>query len=230
MVDAAMFEFFVRRELNDSALRRMAVIDPLKIVITNYPEGQTEPLYAENNPNDESQGNREIKFSREIYIEKEDFMEFPSKKYFRLAPGREVRLKSAYIIECREVIKDKAGNILEIHCTYDPQTKSGEDTSGKKVKGTLHWVSAADMAEAEVRLFDYLINPDDEGTDFMEGINKDSLVIKKAFVEKSLLEADKSDRFQFLRQGYFCLDSKLSAPGKPVFNRIVSLKDSWRKE
>ena len=230
MVDSAMFEFFVRRELNDSALRRMAVIDPLKIVITNYPEGQTEPLYAENNPNDENQGNREIKFSREIYIEKEDFMEFPTKKYFRLAPGREVRLKSAYIIECQEVIKDKAGNILEIHCTYDPQTKSGEDTSGKKVKGTLHWVSAADMAEAEVRLFDYLINPDDECTDFMDGINKDSLVIKKAFVENSLLEADISDRFQFLRQGYFCLDTKLSVPGKPVFNRIVSLKDSWRKE
>lgn len=230
MVDSAMFEFFVRRELNDSALRRMAVIDPLKIVITNYPEGQTESLYAENNPNDENQGNREIKFSREIYIEKEDFMEFPTKKYFRLAPGREVRLKSAYIIECQEVIKDKAGNILEIHCTYDPQTKSGEDTSGKKVKGTLHWVSAADMAEAEVRLFDYLINPDDECTDFMDGINKDSLVIKKAFVENSLLEADISDRFQFLRQGYFCLDKKLSVPGKPVFNRIVSLKDSWRKE
>jgi len=229
MVDSAMFEFFIRRDLNEIALRRMAVIDPVKVIITNYAEGKTEALKAENNPNDENAGTREILFSREIYIEKEDFMEFPAKKYFRLSPGQEVRLKHAYIIKCENVIKDNSGNIIEIHCTYDPNTKSGEDTSGKKVKGTLHWVSAADMAEAEVRILDYLIDSDD-CEDFTQGINKNSLIIKKSLVEKSLLNASPSDRFQFLRQGYFSLDEKLSIEGKPIFNRIVSLKDSWRKE
>ena len=229
LVDSAMFEFFIRRDLNEIALRRMAVIDPVKVIITNYPEGKTEGLKAENNPNDENAGTREILFSREIYIEKEDFMEFPAKKYFRLSPGQEVRLKHAYIIKCEDVKKDKSGNIIEIYCTYDPDTKSGEDTSGKKVKGTLHWVSAADMVEAEVRILDYLINTDD-CDDFIQSINKDSLIIKKSLVEKSLLKALPSERFQFLRQGYFSLDEKLSSEGKPVFNRIVSLKDSWRKE
>ncbi|NCC82430.1 MAG: hypothetical protein EOM04_09210, partial [Clostridia bacterium] len=214
---------------NEIALRRMAVIDPVKVIITNYPEGKTEGLKAENNPNDENAGTREILFSREIYIEKEDFMEFPAKKYFRLSPGQEVRLKHAYIIKCEDVKKDKSGNIIEIYCTYDPDTKSGEDTSGKKVKGTLHWVSAADMVEAEVRILDYLINTDD-CDDFIQSINKDSLIIKKSLVEKSLLKALPSERFQFLRQGYFSLDEKLSSEGKPVFNRVVSLKDSWRKE
>ena len=229
LVDSAMFEFFIRRDLNEIALRRMAVIDPVKVIITNYPEGKTEGLKAENNPNDENAGTRELLFSREIYIEKEDFMEFPAKKYFRLSPGQEVRLKHAYIIKCEDVKKDKSGNIIEIYCTYDPDTKSGEDTSGKKVKGTLHWVSAADMVEAEVRILDYLINTDD-CDDFIQSINKDSLFIKKSLVEKSLLKALPSERFQFLRQGYFSLDEKLSSEGKPVFNRIVSLKDSWRKE
>jgi glutaminyl-tRNA synthetase len=229
VVDSAMFEFFIRRDLNEIALRRMAVIDPVKVIITNYPEGKTEGLKAENNPNDENAGTRELLFSREIYIEKEDFMEFPAKKYFRLSPGQEVRLKHAYIIKCEDVKKDKSGNIIEIYCTYDPDTKSGEDTSGKKVKGTLHWVSAADMVEAEVRILDYLINTDD-CDDFIQSINKDSLIIKKSLVEKSLLKALPSERFQFLRQGYFSLDEKLSSEGKPVFNRIVSLKDSWRKE
>lgn len=229
MVDSAMFEFFIRRDLNEIALRRMAVIDPVKVIITNYPEGKTEGLKAENNPNDENAGTRELLFSREIYIEKEDFMEFPAKKYFRLSPGQEVRLKHAYIIKCEDVKKDKSGNIIEIYCTYDPDTKSGEDTSGKKVKGTLHWVSAADMVEAEVRILDYLINTDD-CDDFIQSINKESLIIKKSLVEKSLLKALPSERFQFLRQGYFSLDEKLSSEGKPVFNRIVSLKDSWRKE
>jgi glutaminyl-tRNA synthetase len=229
LVDSAMFEFFIRRDLNEIALRRMAVIDPVKVIITNYPEGKTEGLKAENNPNDENAGTRELLFSREIYIEKEDFMEFPAKKYFRLSPGQEVRLKHAYIIKCEDVKKDKSGNIIEIYCTYDPDTKSGEDTSGKKVKGTLHWVSAADMVEAEVRILDYLINTDD-CDDFIQSINKDSLIIKKSLVEKSLLKALPSERFQFLRQGYFSLDEKLSSEGKPVFNRIVSLKDSWRKE
>jgi glutaminyl-tRNA synthetase len=229
MVDSAMFEFFIRRDLNDIALRRMAVIDPVKVIITNYPEDKTEVLKAENNPNDDQAGSREILFSKEIYIEKEDFMEFPAKKYFRLAPGQEVRLKHAYIIKCEDVKKDKSGNIIEIYCTYDPSTKSGEDTSGKKVKGTLHWVSAADMVEAEVRILDYLIDSDD-CEDFLQSINKDSLIIKEALVERSLLKALPSDRFQFLRQGYFCLDEKLSSEEKVVFNRIVSLKDSWRKE
>ncbi len=229
MVDSAMFEFFIRRDLNDIALRRMAVIDPVKVIITNYPEDKTEVLKAENNPNDDQAGSREILFSKEIYIEKEDFMEFPAKKYFRLAPGQEVRLKHAYIIKCEDVKKDKSGNIIEIHCTYNPSTKSEEDTSGKKVKGTLHWVSAADMVEAEVRILDYLIDSDD-CDDFLQSINKDSLIIKEALVERSLLKALPLDRFQFFRQGYFCLDEKLSSEEKVVFNRIVSLKDSWRKE
>lgn len=230
LVDSAMFEFFVRRDLDERSLRRMAVIDPIKVIITNYPEDKTEVLLAENNPHDEEQGKREIIFSREIYIEKEDFMEFPTKKYFRLAPGKEVRLKHAYIIKCEEIKKDKAGNILEIYCTYDPDTKSGEDTSGKKVKGVLHWVSSAEMVEAEVRLFSHLIDDEEKNEDFIENINKDSLIIKNALVERSLIQAKQDEKFQFLRQGYFCLDSKLSTEDKVVFNRIVSLRDSWKKE
>ena len=229
LVDVAMFEFFVRRHLNEIALRRMAILQPLKVVITNYPEGETEVLFAENNPHDEGAGYREIHFSRVLYIEKEDFMEFPTKKYFRLAPGAEVRLKHGYIIKCEDYKKDKAGNILEIYCTYDPTTKSGQDTSGKKVKGTLHWVSEADKAEAEVRLYDYLIDGDSEAENFMDALNPRSLEVSRAIIEKSLLEATPEDRFQFLRQGYFCMDTVLSGEGRPVFNRIVSLKDSWQK-
>jgi glutaminyl-tRNA synthetase len=229
-VDSAMLDFFVRRHLNEISQRRMAVLDPLKIVITNYPEDKKEVLMAENNPNDEAAGEREILFSRVIYIEREDFMEVPVKKYFRLAPGKEVRLKHAYIIQCDEVIKDDQGNIIELHCSYDPDTKSGQDTSGKKVKGTLHWVSEVDMAQAQVRLFDHLIDSSIECEDFMEAFNHDSLQEKTILIEKALLEAKPEDRFQFLRQGYFCLDSKLSSQGKPVFNRINTLRDSWKKE
>lgn len=229
MVDSAMFEFFVRRDLNEKSLRRMAVIDPIKVIITNYPEDKTEVLFAENNPNDEEAGHREILFSREIYIEQEDFMEVPARKYFRLAPGKEVRLKHAYIIKCEDIKKDEAGNVIEIYCTYDPETKSGEDTSGKKVKGTLHWVSSAEMVEAEVRLINHLLDPEGKSEDFMENINKESMVIKKALVEKSLVDAKQNEKFQFLRQGYFCLDSKLSTKENLVFNRIVSLRDSWKK-
>ncbi len=230
LVDSAMFDFFVRRDLDGKSLRRMAVIDPIKIIITNYPEGKTEVLLAENNPHDEKEGKREILFSREIYIEKEDFMEFPARKYFRLAPGKEVRLKHAYIIKCEEIKKDEAGNILEIYCTYDPETKSGEDTSGKKVKGVLHWLSAEEMVEAEVRLYSHLIDDEKNNDDFMKNVNKDSLIIKNALIERSLTQAKEDEKFQFLRQGYFCLDSKLSTKDKPVFNRIVSLRDSWKKE
>lgn len=229
-VDSAMFEFFVRRHLNQIAQRRMAVLDPLKIVITNYPEDKEEVLKADNNPNDENAGSRDLLFSNVVYIERDDFMEVPVRKYFRLAPGREVRLRHAYIIKCEDVIKDEEGNIIELHCTFDPDTKSGQDTSGKKVKGTLHWVSEAEMAQAKVRLYDHLIDSSKECDDFMEAFNEDSLQEKTILIEKSLLEASSEERFQFLRQGYFCLDEKLSQEGKPVFNRIATLRDSWRKE
>jgi glutaminyl-tRNA synthetase len=232
LIDFSLLEFCVREDLNKIALRRMVVFDPLKVVITNYPEGE-EMLTSENNPEDPAAGYREIPFSRELYIEREDFMETPAKKYFRLAPGMMVRLKSAYIIKCEEVVKDAAGNITEVRCTYIPESKSGADTSGINVKGTLHWVSVAHAVTAEVRLYDRLFKVEDvanaEG-DFKDHINEASLtVLPNAYAEPALLNDTADDRYQFIRKGYFSLD-KDSTPGKLVFNRTVTLKDGWAKE
>jgi len=232
LIDVGLLEFFVREHLNKVALRRMVVFDPLKVVITNYPGG-TEMLMSENNPEDPAAGHREIPFSAELYIEKEDFMEVAPKKYFRLAPGQMVRLKSAYIIQCNEVIKDAEGNITELHCTYLPESRSGADTSGIHVKGTLHWVSAAHAANAEVRLYDRLFRAEDPANaegDFKDHINPDSLsVIKTAYAEPALLEDAADARYQFLRKGYFILDRD-SSSHQLVFNRTVTLKDAWAKE
>lgn len=229
-----MLEHCIREDLNLRAPRVMAVLRPLKVVITNYPEGQVEWLTTENNVEQPEMGTREIPFSREIYIEQEDFMEDPPKKYFRLRPGGEVRLKSAYIIKCEEVIKDDQGNIVELHCTYDPDSKTGGPNAGRKVKGTLHWVSAAHALPAEVRLYDNLFlkeNPDDEeeGTDFTEFLNPNSLeVLTDCLVEPSLKDAPVESRYQFLRQGYFVVDPD-STSERLVFNRIVGLRDTWAK-
>jgi glutaminyl-tRNA synthetase len=232
LIDVGLLEFCVREHLNKIALRRMVVFDPLKVVITNYPD-TVEILGSENNPEDANAGSREIPFSRELYIEREDFMENPPKKYFRLAPGQMVRLKSAYIIKCEEVVKDAAGNITEVKCTYIPESKSGSDTSGINVKGTLHWVSMAHAVTAEVRLYDRLFKVEDPANDegdFKDHINKDSLtVIANAYAEPALLNDKADDRYQFIRKGYFILD-KDSTPGKLVFNRTVTLKDTWAKE
>ncbi|MEA3426456.1 MAG: glutamine--tRNA ligase/YqeY domain fusion protein [Bacteroidota bacterium] len=232
LIDVGLLEFCVREHLNKIALRRMVVFDPLKLVITNYPEGE-EYLQSENNPEDPNAGHRDVPFSRELYIEREDFMENPPKKYFRLAPGQMVRLKSAYIIRCEEVVKDAAGNITEVKCTYIPESKSGSDTSGINVKGTLHWVSVQHAVTAEVRLYDRLFKVEDvanaEG-DFKDHINEDSLtVLANAYAEPALLNDTPDDRYQFIRKGYFCLD-KDSSTDKLVFNRTVTLKDGWAKE
>lgn len=232
MVDVGVLEFCVREHLNKIALRRMVVFDPLKIVITNYTKDE-EILFSENNPEDENGGSREIPFSNEIYIEREDFMEVPPKKYFRLAPGQMVRLKSAYIIRCEEVIKDAAGNITEVHCTYIPESKSGEDTSGISVKGTLHWVSVKHAAKATVRLYDRLFrveDPTDEEGDFKDYLNPDSLLeLPVVYAEPSLKEASLQERYQFIRKGYFVLDRD-SANGQLFFNKTVGLKDAWARE
>ena len=231
-VDSAMLDYFVREDLNIKAPRTMAILDPLKLVITNYPEGEEEILEIENNPHDENSDKRKVPFSREIYIEREDFMENPPKKYFRLFPGNEVRLKGAYFVKCNEVIKDEEGNVTEIHCTYDPETKSGSGFTGRKVKGTIHWVSAKHCAKAEFRLYEPLIldseEEEEENKHFLEKINPNSLVVKEGLIEDSLLSAEKGDAFQFFRHGYFNVDSKLSTKEKPVFNRIVSLKSSFK--
>lgn len=228
-VDIALFEFCIREDLNQIAQRRMAVLDPLKVVITNYPEGQFESFEAENNPEDPAAGHRQIEFGRELYIERSDFMEDPPKKYFRLAPGQEVRLKHTYYITCQEVIKDAEGKIIELRCSYDPESRGGGTADGRKVKGTLHWVSAAHAVKAEVRLYDFLMK---EGVDaklpFEEQINLDSVKLIEAMVEPSLASAEAGERFQFLRQGYFCKDRD-SSPEKPVFNRTVGLVDTWAK-
>ena len=233
LVEVGLLEFSAREHLNKIALRRMVVFDPLKIVITNYPEGETETLVSDNNPEDENAGTREIPFSRELYIEKDDFMENPPKKYFRLTPGQMVRLKSAYIIKCEEVIKDESGNITAVHCTYIPGSKSGSDTSGINVKGTLHWVSIPDAITAEVRLYDRLFrveDPSSEEGDFKDYINPDSLkLVTTAYAEPALKHARFDDRYQFLRKGYFTLD-KDTSPSRMVFNRTVTLKDNWAKE
>jgi glutaminyl-tRNA synthetase len=235
-VDFALLEHCVRENLNRTAPRVMVVIRPLKVVIENYPEDQMEDLTAENNPEDPSAGSRKIPFSQVLYIERDDFMEDPPKKFFRLAPGREVRLKHAYIIKCERVIKDeKTGEVLELRCTYDPETKSGSSQEGRKVKGTLHWLTAAHAERAEVRLYNHLFlkeNPVDEKEypDLKSSLNPDSLeIVQDAFIEPFLKDAVGGDRFQFLRLGYFCVDNECSTPGVPVFNRTVTLRDTWAK-
>ncbi|MEA1961504.1 MAG: glutamine--tRNA ligase/YqeY domain fusion protein [Bacillota bacterium] len=235
MVDIALLEHCIREDLNKRAFRVMGVLDPLKIIIDNYPEGQVEWLEAENNPEDPAAGMRKIPFARESYIEQEDFMEDPPKKFFRLAPGKEIRLKNAYIIKCEYVVKDeKTGRILELHCSYDPDSKSGGLTAGRKVKGTSHWVSVEHSIPAEIRLYDHLFmaeNPDDveDGVDYKTGLNEDSLkVLTACRVEPGLKEAQAGDHFQFMRQGYFCVDPD-SDEKRLVFNRIVSLRDTWAK-
>jgi glutaminyl-tRNA synthetase len=233
-IDMGMLEYCVRQDLNRRAPRVMAVLRPLKVVITNYPEGQTEQLEAVNNPEDAAAGTRSVPFGRELYIEQDDFMEDPPNKFFRLAPGREVRLRYAYFIKCEEVVKDADGNITELRCTYDPATRSGEAPDGRKVKATLHWVAAAQALNAEVRLYNHLFtrpdpNSDDEGLDFTAYINPDSLeVLTGCKVEPSLADAAPNSRFQFERLGYFCVDRDSSADGL-VFNRTVTLKDEWAK-
>ena len=231
-IDLSLLEFCLREDLNKTARRVMAVLDPVKLIIDNYEDGKVEELSTENGP-DESMGTRIVPFSKELWIEREDFMEVPAKKWFRLAPGAMVRLKSAYIVQCDSFVKDSNGNITEIHCSYFPQTKSGQDDGSISVKGTIHWVSAAHAAEAEVRLYDRLFtmeNPMDAEGDFKDTINPNSLeVIHNAYIEPSLLNAKLDDRYQFIRKGYFCLD-KDSAENKLVFNRTVTLKDAWAKE
>ncbi|MGB4844105.1 MAG: glutamine--tRNA ligase/YqeY domain fusion protein [Ferruginibacter sp.] len=231
-IDLGLLEFCLREELNQKAFRVMAVLDPIKLIITNYEDGKTEELVSENGP-DETLGKRDLPFGKELWIEREDFMEVPAKKWFRLAPGSMVRLKSAYIVKCESFIKDAHGNISEVHCTYIQESKSGSDSSGISVKGTIHWVSAAHAATAEVRLYDRLFtseNPLGEEGDFKDTINPDSLqVITQAMIEPSLKNATPQNRYQFIRKGYFCLD-KDSSPEKLVFNRTVTLKDAWAKE
>jgi glutaminyl-tRNA synthetase len=230
IVDIALLEHCIREDLNTKAARVMAVLRPLKVVIENYPEGQVEEMETENNPENPEMGTRKIPFSRVIYIEQEDFMEDPPKKFFRLAPSREVRLKNAYIIKCEQVIKDeKTGEIIELRCTYDPQTKSGQDTSGKKVKGTLHWVSAQHALKAQVNLYDYLFieetSPEGEVNNVL---NPNSLEVLTSYVEPSLKDAKVGTRYQFLRNGYFVVD-KDTTPERLVFNKIVGLRDTWSK-
>lgn len=232
VADMSLLEFCIREDLNKTALRRFAVLNPLKVVITNYPEGQTEQLETENNPEAPETGHRPLSFGRELWIEQDDFMETPPPKYFRLSPGGMVRLKSAYIIRCEGVIKDAAGNIIEIHCTYVPESRSGQDTSGLKPKGVIHWLSASDAKTAEVRLYDRLFQVEDPASeeDFKATLNPESLkVIENALVEPALLHAANGDRFQFTRLGYFCADPDSTAE-KMVFNRTVTLKDAWAKE
>ncbi|MGL4993550.1 MAG: glutamine--tRNA ligase/YqeY domain fusion protein [Bacteroidales bacterium] len=234
MIDISLLEHSIREDLNKSATRVSAVIDPVKLVVTNYPEGEVEMISISNNPEDENSGEHDMPFSRELYIEREDFMENPPKKFFRMTPGQEVRLKGAYIVKCTGCITDADGKVTEIHCEYDKLTKSGMPESNRKVKGTLHWVSAATAVDAEVRLYDRLFVVEDldeeRDRDFRELINPDSLrVLKGCKIEPFLANAKPMDRFQFTRLGYFCVD-KDSTNETLVFNRTVSLKDSWSKE
>jgi len=233
VIDVGLLEYCVREDLNKIANRVMVVMDPVKLVITNYPEGRSEILKGENNPEMEDKGGeRDLPFGKELWIERDDFMENPGKKYFRLGPGLKVRLKHAYIIECESYDKDAAGNITEIRCKYIPESKSGQDSSGINVKGTIHWVSKEAAIPCEIRLYDRLFRVEDPATaegDFKDHINPDSLqIVSNAMAEPSLKEARASDKFQFIRKGYFCLDSD-SKDGKLIFNRTVSLKDSWAK-
>jgi glutaminyl-tRNA synthetase len=233
VIELSLLEFCVREHLNKTATRVMAVMDPIKLVITNYPEGQEETLRGENNPEAEDKGGtRDIPFSRSLWIEREDFMEEPAKKWFRLAPGAMVRLKHAYIVKCDDFSKDADGNVTEIFCSYIPESKSGEDTSGINVKGTIHWVSAAQAQKAEVRLYDRLFSvesPDAEAGDFKDYLNPNSVeVLRNVFIEPFLANAAPDVRYQFIRKGYYCLD-KDSTPEHLIFNRTVSLKDAWAK-
>ena len=235
IIELAMLEHYLRQDLNLRAPRVMAVLSPLKVVIDNYPEGQVEQMEAVNNPEDESAGKRKVPFSRVLYIEQDDFRENPPKQYYRLSPGREVRLRYGYLVTCTSVVKDeKTGEVVEVHCTYDPATRGGNTPDGRKVKATIHWVSAAHALDAEVRLYDNLFtreNPDEveEGQDFTANLNPDSLeVVTHAKLEPSLAKASPGDRYQFERLGYFCVDKDSSA-GKLVFNRTVQLKDTWAK-
>jgi len=233
-IEATVLENSLREVLNKSALRRMAVLNPIKLIIDNYPEGQTETLTAVNNPENEADGTREVPFSKTLYIERDDFMEDAPKKYFRLTPGKEVRLRYAYYVTCKNCVKDADGNVVEVHCDYDPETRGGQSADGRKVQGTIHWVDAATALNAEVRLYDRLFsvpNPDDPQNtgDYKDYLNPDSLtVIENAKLEPALADATLDERYQFERVGYFALD-KASTPEKPVFNRAASLRDSWSK-
>lgn len=233
-VDVALLEHCIREELNQKASRVMAVLRPVKLIIDNYPEGQVEEFEAENNPEDADSGTRIITFSRELYIESDDFMVNPPKGYFRLFPGAEVRLKHAYIVKCESYVEDEDGNVVEVHCTYDPETRGGNAPEGKKIKGTIHWVNALDAVDAEIRLYDRLFSipdPDvEEGKDYKEFLNPESFIsLMDCKVEPCLRQAGTEDRYQFLRMGYFCPDRVDSKPEKLVFNRIVPLKDSWAR-
>ncbi|OAB47643.1 glutamine--tRNA ligase/YqeY domain fusion protein [Paenibacillus antarcticus] len=239
IVDLQMLEHFIREDLKLKAPRTMAVLNPLKVVITNYPEDQNEWFEVENNIENPEMGNRQVPFSREIYIEQDDFMEIPPNKYFRLFPGNEVRLKNAYFIKCNDVIKDEEGHVVEIHCTYDPETKSGSGFNARKVKGTIHWIDASQAVPAEFRLYEPLIKAEEsdeemeeteekEEKTFLDQINPNSLEIVQGFIEPGMRVVAPQDKFQFFRHGYFNVDSKYSTPGHPVFNRIVSLKSSFK--
>lgn len=229
-VDSQMLEHFIREDLNTKAPRAMAVINPLKLIITNYPEGQSEVLEVENNPNDETAGKRTITFSRELYIEREDFMENPPKKYYRFFPGNEVRLMGAYFVKCTDVIKDKDGNVVEIHGTYDVETKSGSGFTGRKVKSTIHWVDANNSLPCEFRLYEPLIldSESEENKHFLEQINPNSLTVTQGFIEINIKNSKGNDKFQLVRNGYFNIDPVYSNDNKLVFNRIVSLKSSFK--
>jgi len=231
ITDVSVLEFAIREDLNKRSLRRLAVLRPIKVVITNYPEGKVEELDATNNPEDETTGKRKIPFSRELFIERDDFAEVPPPKFFRLKPGGEVRLKYAYIIKCEEVVKDATGNLVELRCTADLDSKMGGATAARKVKGTIHWVSAAHAVDAEVRLYDRLFTVPDPGADddFKKHLNPHSLEVLTAKVEPSLKDAQPEVRYQFERLAYFALDLD-AKPGKLVFNRTITLKDAWAKE
>ena len=234
VIELGLLEHFLREDLNKRALRAMAVLNPLKVVITNYPADLTEPMEAVNNPADESAGTRTVPFSQILFIEQDDFREVPPKKYYRLSPGTEVRLRYAYFITCQAVIKNEADEIIEIHCTYDPASRGGNSPDGRKVKSTIHWVSAAHAGDVEVRLYDRLFSHEDlnhipEGVDWRTLLNPGSLSVIRGKVEPALLALVPATRVQFERTGYFCVDAKDSQPGKPVFNRTVGLKDSWAK-
>jgi glutaminyl-tRNA synthetase len=233
VVDAHQLEDCVREDLNRRAPRAMAVLDPLKVVLINYPEGQTEELDVVNNPEDPGAGTRKVPFARELFIERDDFREDPPPKFFRLTPGREVRLRNAYLVQCVEVVKDASGAVAELRCTYDPQTRGGDAPDGRKVKATLHWVAAPTAAPAEIRLYDHLFvkpDPDDvaPGENYLANLNPDALTVVIGLVEPGVANAAPGTRYQFERLGYFCVDPD-STPGKPVYNRTVTLRDTWAK-
>jgi glutaminyl-tRNA synthetase len=233
VIDVSLLEFCLREDLNKRVTRVMGVTNPLKVTIINYPEGQVEWMDAVNNPEDCMMGTRKVPFSRVIYIEQEDFMENPTKKYFRLSPGAEVRLRYAYLVKCEDIVKNSKGEIIELKCSYDPESKGGNSPDGRKVKGTIHWVSVEHALEAEIRLYDRLFLTEDpenvgEGLDYKSNLNPESLKVHTCYIEPSVKDAVKLDKFQFERVGYFSVDYD-STPGHLVFNRVVTLKDSWSK-